>query len=180
MACPVTLANHTVDCLDSMGGVRTVYFCKYDALETPTVADGVITALQLKDTEKFYIFECTKETCSMTSTRVVNTTSGNNYATVELSLSLKKMTKESRLWMENTAKGPVIAIVVDQNDDPSSRSAWFLGFSNPLTASAGSGTTGTAFSDSNEFTVTFSCSEKQYPYPLSQTAMEYVEDNVHA
>lgn len=174
MGCAVTLSNILLGCLESMGGIKEIYLASYSDVKA-TASQGVIdeAGLVLTTGKKFYVVEIQKQTGSMTSTRTIDATAGVNYVTTDLALQIKKMSKENRIPVEEICRGDMVAVVLDSNNQ-----AWYLGYDNPVTASANTGETGTNYGDSNQYTITLQDMSKSLPYPLTDEAFEKVKDSV--
>ena len=63
-----------------------------------------------------------------------------------------------------------MAVVEDANGE-----MWFLGANGPLTATAGTGETGTAKSDRNAYTLTLTDESLGFPMSLDESAKEAVK-----
>lgn len=172
-----SLAGLTRDCCPNIGGIKTVYLAKYEDIDSVTkVADteatngGYITAIALKSGAKWYEYQFRKNTGSMTSTLNVNEDSGNTYITTEISLVFGRMDTAKRIEMTALTVTPVVAVVIDSNDI-----AWYVGFDDYAAASAGTGETGTNKEDRNAYTLTLTSENTDWPYELSDAAVEAVK-----
>lgn len=186
--CNQTLAGITLDCTNSLGGVKTVYIANYgdvtkvelDTVDdsTPTSADttyGMITGITMttpKEGEiapKFKPYQFRKQTGSMTSTLTVDETAGVNYVSTELSLVFTKMETAKRIEMSALAIGQLAVIVEDSNGK-----YWYLGYDDYVSATAGGGNTGTAKGDGNNYTLTLRDESDTYPYEITKEAVDAV------
>lgn len=176
MSCTATLTNITLGCLESMGGIKTVYIANRDDFDVALDTTGSqIDEIALKTGitgKKFYTLEIQKQTGSMTSTMTSDATNGVQYVTTDVNLQFKKMETANRIALAGTASAKgimganMIAVVKDQNDK-----YWFLGLDNPVTCSAGTGETGTNFGDANQYTCTLQDMSRTFPYELSDDAI---------
>lgn len=163
----ITLAGIAMDCSSSIGGIKTVYLARYADVKTVTV-DGTshkITTITLDTGARWYEYQFRKNTGSLTNTLNVNEDTGNNYITSELSLIFSKMETAKRMEMAALTAGAVVAVVVDANG-----LYWYLGKDDYVSASAGTGETGTAKDDRNAYTITLSTDATEWPYELDATA----------
>lgn len=169
--CNQTLAGITLDCTNSLGGIKTVYIANYGDVDgQPTVgADGMITGITMSGGTKFKPYQFRKQTGSMTSTLTVDETAGVNYVSTELSLVFTKMETAKRVEMSALAIGQLAVIVEDSNNK-----YWYLGFDDYVSATAGGGNTGTAKGDGNNYTLTLRDESDTYPYEISKDAVEDV------
>ena len=67
--------------------------------------------------------------------------------------------------MAGLTVGAVVAVVEDSNGK-----FWYLGYDDYVSASAGTGETGTAKEDRNAYTITLSTDSTEWPYELSAAA----------
>lgn len=167
-----TIKAFTLDlCQPNLGGIKNIWLADWeadvatlDSTEDATVAekliDGKITAL--KESVVWTHYPMRKNTCSMTST-LNNSTEGASYVTTELAMVFSKMETQKRIAIQALAIGQVMAVVEDSNGE-----RWFLGKDEPLTATAGTGETGTAKADSNRYSLTLTDESLGFPYPLAK------------
>ena len=169
--CNQTLAGITLDCTNSLGGIKTVYIANYGDVDgQPTVGeDGMITGITMSGDTKFKPYQFRKQTGSMTSTLTVDETAGVNYVSTELSLVFTKMETAKRIEMSALAIGQLAVIVEDSNNK-----YWYLGFDDYVSATAGGGNTGTAKGDGNNYTLTLRDESDTYPYEITKEAVDAV------
>lgn len=169
--CNQTLAGITLDCTNSLGGIKTVYIANYGDVDgQPTVGEGgMITGITMSGDTKFKPYQFRKQTGSMTSTLTVDETAGVNYVSTELSLVFTKMETAKRVEMSALAIGQLAVIVEDSNGK-----YWYLGYDDYVSATAGGGNTGTAKGDGNNYTLTLRDESDTYPYEISKDAVEAV------
>lgn len=179
MACTQLLKGITLDCEASVGGIKEVYIARYDDVNgQPTVSstitvdsesvtlDGdMITAIDAAG--KFHKYAFRKQTGSMTSTLNVDETAGINYVTSELSLVFTKMETKKRVEIAAMALGQLAVIVKDGNNK-----FWYLGYNDYVSSSAGTGNTGTAKGDSNNYSITLKDESDSYPYEVHPSIIE--------
>lgn len=186
----ITLKGIMMDCSNSIGGIKKVWLARYSDLasietgdhmgqlekpegSTTTINLGTaITGLTLKSGGEWHQYEFRKNTGSLTSTLNVDDENGNNYITSELSLVFSKMETKKRMEMAALAVGAVIAVVLDSNNR-----YWFLGYDDYVSASAGTGETGTAKEDRNAYTITLSTDSAEWPYELDDTVAASIDPN---
>jgi len=177
----ITLKGIMMDCSNSIGGIKRVWLARYSDIDSVTIGDITesgsssvvlgkgVTAISLKTGGEWYEYQFRKNTGSLTSTLNVDETNGNNYITSELSLVFSKMETKKRMEMAALAVGAVVAVVEDSNGK-----YWYLGYDDYVSASAGTGETGTAKEDRNAYTITLSTDSAEWPYELSETAIASV------
>jgi hypothetical protein len=83
-----------------------------------------------------------------------------------------KMETSKRLQMMALLMNECVAIVKDCNGK-----YWYLGYDNPLEASAGTASTGTANTDLNGYDITLTDTSRELPYEVDSTALaSIIED----
>lgn len=179
MACTQTLGGIILDCETSVGGIKEVYIAHYEDVEgkltvgstitvddeTVTLPGDMITAIDAAGKFKRYQFR--KQTGSMTSTLNVDEVAGINYVSTELSLVFTKMETKKRVEIAAMAVGQLAVIVKDGNNK-----FWFLGFDDYVSSTAGSGNTGTAKGDSNNYSITLKDESDSYPYEVHPSIID--------
>jgi hypothetical protein len=171
MACLITIAGITLDCESSLGGIKQVWITQYDNVKSVTVDDETnqISAITLESDAKWYNYQFRKGTGSLTSTLNVDETAGTNYVSNELALVFTKMETKKRIEIAALSIGQLVVVVEDSNGK-----YWFLGKDDYVSASAGTGVTGTAKGDQNAYTLTLATDSESYPYELSAEAIQSV------
>lgn len=171
MACLITIAGITLDCESSLGGIKQVWITQYDNVKSVTVDDETnqISAITLESDAKWYNYQFRKATGSLTSTLNVDESAGVNYVSNELALVFTKMETAKRVEIAALSIGQLVVVVEDSNGK-----YWFLGKDDYVSASAGTGVTGTAKGDQNAYTLTLSTDSDSYPYELSAEAIQSV------
>lgn len=172
MACS-TLSTGIQFCLcdKSMGGIAEVYLANRDDVDIDGVdasidTDGLITNIPLfASTQtithyKFFKFQIRKNTGSMTSTLNVDENTGSSVST-DLVLDWRAMDYQKRKAMSAFLQGEFVAIVVDAN-----KNKWFLGLNLAVSASAGTGETGTANTDANHYSITLNDVSNDWPHQI--------------
>lgn len=161
-----TLSGLNAGCKDSVGGVAKVWLADSAAVEWTIVPDASNgDTIKPDSTSAFKVFNLRKGAASMTSTLTVNDNSGN-YFTTEVVMNFLKMETPKRVEVMAMLMGQSTGIVKDRNGR-----YWAIGVDNPLEGSAGTGETGTAASDANQYTVTISVDEAELPYEITDSAI---------
>ena len=164
MACTQTLAGIVRDCLPNMGGLRSVYLANFADVDSLTVTSGVITAITMVSSKKFYKYEFVRNTASMSSNYSVNAENGTTYVETDLLMVFNRMDTTKRLEIVALAQGELVAIVEDNNGN-----MWYLGHDEPLTLNAGDGLTGTARADRTGYSVTLRDNSLEMPMSFTGT-----------
>lgn len=160
MPCASIKAFEYDACQPNMGGIKEIYLANYvaDAAQVATesgATEATVTGFTSGVTWEKYQFR--KNTCSMTSTLNVSD-GGANYWSTELSMVFGRMDANKRLAIQALVLGEAMAVVVDANGE-----AWFLGEDEPLSATSGTGQTGTAKTDSNNYTIVLTDESMEAP-----------------
>lgn len=168
--CPITLKGISLGCETSKGGIKRAFVAQYGDVASVSVEEGIITGITMttgtEPAPKFKEYNFRKGTSSMTSTYNADETTGSRFVSTELSLVFTKMEAAKRLEISALSIGGLAVIVEDNNGK-----LWYLGYDNYVSASAGSGNTGTAATDSNNYSITLSDESNDYPFPLKDATV---------
>lgn len=157
-----TLAGLNAGCKDSVGGVSKIWLAD-QASQTWTIDASTFT-IKPSSTSAFKVYNLRRGSASMTSTLTVNDNAGSYFST-EVTMSFLKMETAKRLEVMAMLMGQTSGIVKDNNGK-----YWAVGITNPLEGSAGTGETGTAASDANQYNVTISVDEAELPYEITDAS----------
>lgn len=155
MSCALS-QGFVLDCRDSVGGLKSVYFIAKADIASVTEAAGVVTAITKDAGKVFYKYELVRGTSSMTENITASVENGTVFYAQELSIILNKLEANKRNEILLLAKNNLVAIVEDSNGK-----YWMLGRLNGVDITGGNGATGTAHGDRSGYTLTFSGSEKE-------------------
>jgi hypothetical protein len=165
MACNTITSFELNSCEANLGGIKNVWLADYKE-------DAAIMKKNDKEEDEsvsgfteditWIHFPMRKNVASMTST-LTTSTEGGVFITTELSMVFSKMETAKRMAVMALALGEAMAIVEDSNGK-----LWFLGKDAPLTATAGTGETGTAKADRNAYTVTLTDESLEMPYEVAK------------
>jgi len=172
MACTQTLAGILQDCETSMGGIVMAYIANHGEIANFEVAEtGEISAITMKADTKFKSYHTRRGASSMTSTLNADPANGVNYVTTEVVLTFPKMNQANRDEIAKLAVGQLSVIVKDANGK-----YWLLGAEHPVMASAGTGQTGTAMGDANNYQITLQDNASTFPYEVDAATIESIID----
>lgn len=167
MSCTVTLSSISTNCESIMGGIDVVYAINYADIDAIALTTGVITTITPATGKHFVSYEFRKQTGSLTCTYNVDDTAGVKYVAGELALRFAKMETEKRTSFQALCNGELAVIVKDTNGK-----YWYLGYNRPVTMTAGTGETGTNFTDPNQYTITLSSMDNEMPYEVDAQIIE--------
>ena len=164
MACNQTLSGLVKDCSPSMGGITEVLLANREDVSSVTAETGKVTEITMASSAKFKKYSFARNTGSMTSTYTIDQASGVRYVTTDLLLQFNRMETAKRVEISALAVNDLVAIVKDANGI-----YWYLGYDEPVNASAGDGQTGTARGDANRYTITLQDNSKEMPMEVDST-----------
>ena len=147
-----------------MGGITEVLLANREDVSAVTADTGKVTEITMASSAKFKRYTFTRNTGSMTSTYTIDQASGVRYVTTDLLLQFNRMETAKRVEISALAVNDLVAIVKDANGI-----YWYLGYDEPVNASAGDGQTGTARGDANRYTITLQDNSKEMPMEVDST-----------
>ena len=155
MACALT-QGYTLDCKDSLGGIKAVWMIAHANVSTITEASGIVSAITKSSGKVFYKYELVKNTGALTETITASVENGTVFYAQELSIVLNKLQANTRNEILLLAQNTLMVVVQDANDK-----YWLLGRTQGCDVTGGTAATGTAQGDRNGYTLTITGSEKQ-------------------
>lgn len=155
MACALT-QGYTLDCKDSLGGIKAAWFIAHQDVSAVTEASGVVSAITKAAGKVFYKYQLVKNTSSLTENVTASVENGTVFYAQELSIILNKMQANTRNEILLLAKNNLMVVVEDANGK-----YWLLGKTNGLDLTGGNAGTGTAQGDRNGYTLTLTGGEKE-------------------
>lgn len=176
----VALKGIPRDCAASVGGINRVAIANYADVKAVTVATGSadsaaeITAIELNTGSKWSYYHFRKGSSSMTETLNVDQATGLNYVSTELVMTFARIESSKRAEISALALNEIVVVVEDSNKQ------WhYLGYSEPVVASAGTAQTGQAKSDANNYSITLQDDFETFPYLISKECADtiFAEDN---
>lgn len=170
MACnSITLANIGKECRNAAGGLKDIWIIEHADVTSVTVdsATETITDIELASTKTFKHWQFNAETGSLTSTGNINAQNGTYYVQSDLALQFQKMENVKRLQITAATAGETAIVVRDQNGK-----LFYLGYDNPVNATAVAGNSGTAMGDLNGYTITLTDLSKGLPMEIDMTAAD--------
>lgn len=162
----ITLVGIARDCNANMGGIQKVWMILKSDVTSVTVTDNKISALAIASGSA-NAFNFRKSAASMTSNLQKDDTAGSYYWETDLAMNFQRMETAKRTAVMALTLAEACAIVKDNNGI-----YWFLGKDEYLSATAGTGETGTAKTDANQYTVTLQDSSLELPYEIAESVIE--------
>tara|TARA_R110000782_G_scaffold129774_1_gene221387 strand:- start:212 stop:766 length:555 start_codon:yes stop_codon:yes gene_type:complete len=163
MACVLT-TGITLDCKDSIGGIKSVRFATkadWDSIAA-TIASGEVTAIGSASTV-FYKYELRRETSSFNDDPQTDQAVGGTFYKPSLSIVLNKLDTAKRNEVLLLAKNRLVCIIETAQPDDSAGDGdfWVMGNESGIDMVASTGTSGTAAGDRNGYELAFEGMESQ-------------------
>jgi hypothetical protein len=169
MACAIT-SGITLDCRDSMGGLKEVYLIALADVSSFVVASGVVTGITKASGKRFYKFEHLPQTADYTDEPTGSDENGSIFFAQTLNMQLNKMNAATRNMVKLLAANRVIAITLDRNG-----TAMMLGATMGLSTNSGPGGSGRAFGDHNGYKPVLTGAEPEPAYEVNSTVYSALE-----
>lgn len=163
MACDIT-SGFTLGCRDNVGGIKNVYILS-GSVSGVTASGGAISDIAGSGT--FYKFELPRNVGDFTETPVPSLENGTVFYTQTVNTAFHKLQASIRNQVKVLAQNPALKIVVETENgsDDNVGQFFYVGQYRGATLTGGSGTTGTAFGDANQYALTFEATE---PFPAQE------------
>lgn len=156
MACALT-SGYTLDCRDSIGGIKSVYIIEFGNVSGYTSSAGSVTAISKANGGRFYKYNLTRATGEAMEEYQDSEENGTSFQRQTVSFVLNKMQAATRNEILLLAQNRLIMVVEDNNSK-----YWIYGKDNGLMRAGGSAKTGKAWADRNGYELTF-VGDEQYP-----------------
>jgi hypothetical protein len=169
MACAIT-SGITLDCRDSMGGLKEVYLIALADISSFATASGVVTGITKVTGKRFYKFEHLPQTSDWTAETTGSDENGSIFYAHTLNLQINKMSAATRNMVKLLAANRVIAIALDRNG-----TAMMLGATMGLSTNSGPMASGRAFGDHNGAKPVLTGAEPEPPYEVNSTVYAALE-----
>jgi hypothetical protein len=160
--CTLTAAI-ALDCLDSIGGVKTLWVSTNADLGTITAgATSGITSLS-GATGAFYEIAVPKDVASFTETFTVSQTNGTAFFEQAVVIATQKLSSAKRAQIQLLTYNRASKVVVEDNNGE----YWLIGATRGCVVTAGSSMTGTAPGDMSGYNLTLTAQEPEMAYQVS-------------
>ena len=150
-----------------MGGILEVLLTNREDVASVKAETGKISGITMEASAKFKKYTFARNTGSLTSTYTIDQASGVKYVTTDLVLQFNRMETTKRVEITALSVNDLVAIVKDANGV-----YWYLGYDEPVNASAGDGQTGTARGDANRYSITLQDISKEMPMEVDASVIE--------
>lgn len=169
MSCALT-QGYTLDCRDSAGGVKSVYFSAFDNVSGITSSNGTISAIAKANNGRFWKYNLTRATASALEEYNDSIENGTSFNRQTLTIILNKMQAATRNEIALLGQIRLVAVVEDRNGK-----YWYYGKENGLMREGGNGGTGTAMGDRNGYELIFTGDEKDMAFEVSSSVITTLE-----
>ena len=171
MPCTQTLSDIAKDCTSNIGGIKNAFIANFDDVTAITESSNKISAITMASSKKFKKYHFRKGTGSVTSTLNVDPTTGVNFVQSDIILQFSKMETTKRIEIAALAQAELAVIIEDMNG-----LFWYYGRQEGVSASAGTGQTGTARTDGNYYQITLQDNDASFPLEVDADIIENIVD----
>ena len=161
MSCDI-ISGFTLGCRDNTGGIKSVYILSGSVSSVVDASEGLINAVSGSGT--FYNFELFRQTSDYSEEVAVVPENGTVVYNQTANLSFFKLQTSLRNQVKVLAQNPTIRMIVETNNSDDTSKYIYVGEEYGMQLLSGTGATGTAFSDKNGYSLTFTGVE---PLPAS-------------
>lgn len=164
-----SLSGIELGCKDHMGGIKCVWLIDESAVSAVTLNENKteISAITLATDASFKAYKFRKGTANMVSNATSDEANGTFSVQTDIALQFTKMETAKRTEIMAMCLGNMKGVVLDNNGK-----YWFVGMDQPISASAASGESGTAFTDFGGYKVTLTDNSKEMPYEVPASVAE--------
>jgi hypothetical protein len=165
MSCALT-AGYTLDCRDSMGGLKEIYLIELSGITSFAEASGVVTGITKASGKKFHKFEQLPQTAQATEEITGSDENGTIFYAQTIELFLNKMQASIRNQVKLLGQNRLVAVTVDRNGK-----AFMYGAVLGLALNSGSGTSGKAYGDRNGYGLTLTGAEREPAFEVNAATL---------
>lgn len=164
-----TLAAIAKQCKDNAGGIKAIYIADVDSISAVTVdtTAQTISNIIMSGSATFAKWEFAAQTGTFTSTSTISEENGTLFFQNDCSLVFAQMEKVKRLQIMAATVSNTVVVVKDSNNR-----LFYMGYDNPVSASAAGGEAGTAMGDRNGYTITLTDFSKGLPMEVDMQAAD--------
>lgn len=169
MACSLT-QGYSLDCRDSAGGVKSVYFIAFENVTGVTSSNGTVSAIAKANGARFWKYNLTRATASAVEEFNDSIENGTIFNKQTLTIILNKMQASTRNEIALLAQNRLVTVIEDRNSK-----YWLYGKENGLMREGGSSGTGTAMGDRNGYELIFTGEERDMALEVSSAVITTLE-----
>jgi tellurite resistance-related uncharacterized protein len=176
MACTLSTGRN-LSCNDTVGGIKSVYFCEYGTMGALTVTSGEVTAFG--GTPDFYEFEVRGGVSSLEQTITGSRENGTVFYEQAVNLTLQKLDLATQEEIVKIAKARPHVVIETHNTrgDTTEKVYLMVGAVHGADVTGGTIVTGATMGDLTGFTLTLSGQETLPAYFVDGTVFEALVDS---
>lgn len=163
-------SGYSLDCRDSIGGIKSVYFAVFENVSGVTESSGTATAIAKANGGRFYKFNLTRATGFWNEVYTDDSATGTSYQVQNLTIILNKMMAATSVQIKTLAQNRLMAVVEDRNGK-----YWLLGQESGLERAGGQAGSGTAAGDRNGYELNFTTDNKALALEVSSGIISGLE-----
>lgn len=160
MACALT-QGYLLDCRDSFGGIREVYFIPIDDITVLTVVLGIVTVATKASAKRWFKYKLVAHTGDADEAYTPSRENGTVMNKQSLKFPINKMTTAVRNEILLLAQNRLLVIVVDENG-----TSWLYGKDYGMMLGGSKASTGKTLSDRNGYELVFESDEKYLAFEV--------------
>ena len=166
MACDLE-NGRALECRESIGGIRNVYFANYGDLGNLSILDNELLSTAAASV---YKYELIPQSSSFDEAITVSEENGTVFFEQTLTLALPNLTKTELKELQILCQGRFQVFVEDNNVDTITQTGktFLAGAFNGMTVTGGNVAKGQAFGDMNGYNLTLTGREKEAAYILDE------------
>jgi len=115
MSCPIISGHTTLDCLDGVGGIETIYITEVENLNTFTVTAGTVTAMTLDTGKQFWAYVVDKEDAMFEETGTTDPVKGTSSYAQTGTWNIRKQSATKRNQIRLLQQNRLMVITKDNN-----------------------------------------------------------------
>ena len=158
----VLISGRTLDCRDSVGGIKRLLITELANKATLTTTAGAISAFTLATGKQFWSYEQVRETSNFSEAIQASVENGTLAYETTLTAIFNKGETATRNQIRLLAQNRLMIIAEDRNGK-----YWLIGEANGAELTAGTYASGTAMGDRNGYELTFVAKEVE---PIKEVA----------
>lgn len=170
MACAV-ISGFSVDCRESIGGIKKIWFTNFNNVTALTLTAEVITGITMTGATKFWGYEQVKETSNYVEAIQVSPENGTLGYETTLTAVFNKSDSTLRNQIRLLAQGALMVCILDRNGK-----YWMMGQYAGVEMANSTHNSGTAMGDRNGYELSFIAKESLPMYEVTQAAIQAVDD----
>lgn len=151
----VLISGRTLDCRDSVGGIKRLLITELaNKTSTFVIANGAITSMALAVGKQFWVYDQVRETSNFSESMLASVENGTLAYETTLTAIFNKGETATRNQIRLLAQNRLMILAEDRNGK-----YWLIGETSGAELTAGTYASGTAMGDRNGYELTFVAKE---------------------